>query len=70
MGRARTLDLVKEVTTYPGGKTDDLVMAHWFFENRLSDIYLPARPSLRALRPSWIKSTRPKWIRNPARMPA
>ncbi len=36
-----TRRLIQEVTTYPHGRTDDIVMAHWFLEWNLPRIYNP-----------------------------
>ena len=39
---------------YPGGRTDDLVMANWFFEWNLPRIYTPPRVHAPQARPSWL----------------
>lgn len=49
--------LVDEVTKYPMGRTNDTVMAHWFFEFNLPRLFqrVEHKPS-KARRPSWIGS--------------
>jgi hypothetical protein len=53
-GRAKTLRLVNELVRYPSGRTDDLVMANWFFEFQLPRIWTPPRPRTPQARPSWL----------------
>ena len=53
-GRAKTMRLVNELVRYPEGRTDDLVMANWFFEWQLPRIWTPARPSTPQSRPTWL----------------
>jgi hypothetical protein len=54
--RAYTQPLVQEVTTYPGGATDDLVMALWFPEVHLPHLIgaLHPVPPIYNDRPSWL----------------
>lgn len=55
-GRTAALKLVDEVQKWPGGSTDDCVMAHWFHEVALPNIAVfdPSKlPRLR--RPSWMR---------------
>lgn len=40
-GRIAAMKLVDEVTKWPEGTTDDCVMAQWFFEYQLPNIYIP-----------------------------
>ena len=58
LGRSRTLDFVKELTSYPHGKTDDLVMAHWQMEWNLPNLVAPTRAPARIHRPSWLDKSR------------
>lgn len=56
-GKLISLKLIDEVTHYPFGRTNDCVMAHWFFEWNLPNIYAPT--SVRrstAWRPSWLRT--------------
>jgi hypothetical protein len=53
--RVKSLRLIDEVTRYPHGRTDDCLMAHWFVEWNLPNIYYPKRHSEPAKRPSWLK---------------
>jgi hypothetical protein len=55
--------LIKEVTEYPHSRTDDCVMAEWFFEWNLPSIYLPQNKSVAAWRPKWVKSTKYNYMR-------
>ena len=48
-----TRRLIAEVTTYPHGRTDDIVMAHWFLEWNLPRIYSPDESPGKQWRPSW-----------------
>lgn len=52
---ACTLRLVDEITKYPHARTDDNVMAEWFFEWQLPNLVLPQRTTQGAWRPSWMK---------------
>lgn len=53
--RAKSLSLVDEVTRWPESKTEDCVMAEWFFEFRLKSLYRPERKeALTFKRPSWL----------------
>lgn len=46
--------LIAELTSYPGGRTDDCVMAHWFLEWQLPHIYSPPiAGDQKQWRPSW-----------------
>jgi hypothetical protein len=45
--------LIDEVTHYPHGRTDDIVMAHWFLEWNLPRIYSPNEAEGKMWRPSW-----------------
>jgi hypothetical protein len=54
--RQQVMQLVKEVTTYPHGRTDDCVMAQWFFEWNLPSLGSPTLSGASApWRPSWMK---------------
>jgi hypothetical protein len=58
-GRLNALKLVKEVTLWPQGRTDDAVMAQWFGEWNLPRLYSPpVVEAPRFNRPSWV-SERP-----------
>ncbi len=56
--RPHSLLLVNEVTKWnpegTGSRTDDCVMAQWFFEHNLEKIYTPEVESVRQWRPSWL----------------
>ena len=56
-GKIRSMKLIDEVTRYPHGRTDDCVMAEWFFEWNLPNIYAPQTQSVKAWRPTWVKNT-------------
>ena len=56
-GKTRSMKLIDEVTRYPHGRTDDCVMAEWFFEWNLPNIYAPQTQSVKAWRPTWVKNT-------------
>jgi len=56
-GKTRSMKLIDEVTRYPHGRTDDCVMAEWFFEWNLPNIYMPQTKSVQAWRPKWVKNT-------------
>ena len=45
--------LIDEVTRYPNGRTDDLVMSHWFLEWQLPHIYTPTEATGTTWVPSW-----------------
>lgn len=49
-----TRRLIAEVTAYPHGRTDDIVMAHWFLEWNLPRIYSPDEVAGKTWRPSWV----------------
>ncbi len=51
-----TRRVIAEVTTYPHGRTDDIVMAHWFLEWNLPRIYSPEEANGQQWRPSWSSS--------------
>jgi len=53
-GKVVSMRLIDEVTRYPHGRTNDCVMAHWFFEWQLPNIYNPAPLGRAAWRPSWV----------------
>ena len=56
-GKVRSLKLIDEVTRYPNGtRTDDCVMAQWFLEWNLPNLYLPKAAAASSWRPSWVKS--------------
>lgn len=50
-----TLRLVDEATKYPHGRSDDNVMAQWFFEWQLPNLVKPRKNPQGAWRPSWMK---------------
>jgi len=56
--RPHSLLLVNEVTKWnpegTGSRTDDCVMAQWFFEHNLEKIYTPQVELVRQWRPSWL----------------
>lgn len=55
-GRLDALSLVNEATKWPEGRTDDTVMAQWFFEWNRPRLYTPQREESYAFRrPSWIR---------------
>ena len=45
--------LISEVTQYPHGRTDDIVMAHWFLEWNLPRIYSPDESDGKTWVPTW-----------------
>ena len=54
--KKRVMALIDEVTKYPHGRTDDCVMAQWFFEWNLPNLTTPGGYNLTpAWRPSWVK---------------
>ena len=53
-GKTISMRLVDEVTKYPHGRTDDCVMAEWFFEWNLPQLSLPTVAQSSAWRPSWV----------------
>lgn len=56
--RLASLKLIHEVTRYPHSRTDDCVMAHWFFEWNLPNIWRPKPQGQRLpFRPSWMRKT-------------
>ena len=56
-GKTCSLKLIDEVTRYPHGRTDDCVMAQWFFEWNLPNLYMPTTRPVKAWRPQWVRST-------------
>jgi len=52
-GKTVSMRLVDEVTKYPHGRTDDCVMAEWFFEWNLPQLSLPSAAQTSSWRPSW-----------------
>jgi hypothetical protein len=58
--RTHSLLLIDEVTRWnaegTGARTDDCVMAQWFFEHNLDRLYTPEVPAVKQWRPSWIAS--------------
>ena len=56
-GKTCSMKLIDEVTRYPKGRTDDCVMAQWFFEWNLPNLYIPKTRPVKAFRPSWVKNT-------------
>jgi hypothetical protein len=57
-GKVRSMRLIDEVTRYPHGRTDDCVMAEWFFEWNLPNLYLPKSTAVKAWRPGWVRNTK------------
>jgi len=56
-GKVVSMRLIDEVTKYPHGRTDDCVMAEWFFEWNLPNLSAPsATVPVASWRPSWIAS--------------
>ena len=56
-GKIASMKLIDEVTRYPNGtRTDDCVMAQWFLEWNLPNLYLPKTAAASTWRPSWVKS--------------
>jgi hypothetical protein len=56
-GAIRSRRLIDEVTRYQKNqptRSDDCIMAHWFFEWQLPNIKNPARKQSTAKRPSWL----------------
>jgi len=56
-GKTRSMHLIDEVTKYPHGRTDDCVMAEWFFEWNIPNLYQPKTLQVKAWRPQWVRST-------------
>ena len=57
-GKVRSMKLIDEVTKYPNGtRTDDCVMAQWFLEWNIPNLYMPKTVSAPVWRPSWVKQT-------------
>ena len=58
-GKVRSLKLIDEVTKYPNGtRTDDCVMAQWFLEWNIPNLYLPRTAVATVHRPTWVKNAR------------
>jgi hypothetical protein len=55
ISRVSSMKLVDEVTRYPMGRTDDLVMSQWFGECNLHKIYRRDPPVRNTWRPSWMR---------------
>jgi hypothetical protein len=54
--KLRSIKLIDEVTRYPNGtRTDDCVMAQWFLEWNLPNLYMPKTGASTTWRPSWVK---------------
>lgn len=66
IGRMVVTEMIKELTSYPHGKTDDCVMANWFLENKLDDIFIPRKARHAQRRPSWLTNQRQAQGRRPA----
>jgi hypothetical protein len=56
-GKTRSMHLIDEVTKYPHGRTDDCVMAEWFFEWNIPNLYQPKTQKVQAWRPNWVRQT-------------
>jgi len=56
-GKVRSMALIDEVTKYPHGRTDDCVMAEWFFEWNIPNLYQPKTQKVQAWRPNWVRQT-------------
>ena len=56
-GKTRSMHLIDEVTKYPHGRTDDCVMAQWFFEWNIPNLYQPKTQKVQAWRPNWVRQT-------------
>ena len=56
-GKTRSMHLIDEVTKYPHGRTDDCVMAEWFFEWNIPNLYQPKTRQVQAWRPQWVRNT-------------
>ena len=55
-GKVRSMRLIDEVTRYPHGtRTDDCIMAQWFLEWNLPNLYIP-KTTVKTWRPSWVKN--------------
>lgn len=55
-GKVRSMKLIDEVTRYPHGRTDDCVMAEWFFEWNVPNLYVPQTRAVQSWRPNWVKN--------------
>jgi len=56
-GKVRSMRLIDEVTRYPHGtRTDDCIMAQWFLEWNLPNLYIP-KATVKTWRPSWVKNS-------------
>lgn len=56
-GKVISQRLINEVTKYPHGRTDDCVMAEWFFEWNLPKLTVPEAQNQMARRPSWMRAS-------------
>jgi len=56
-GKTRSMHLIDEVTKYPHGRTDDCVMAEWFFEWNIPNLHQPRSIAVQAWRPKWVRNT-------------
>ncbi len=56
-GKVRSMHLIDEVIKYPHGRTDDCVMAEWFFEWNIPNLYQPKTQKVQAWRPNWVRQT-------------
>jgi hypothetical protein len=58
-GKIRSMKLIDEVTKYPNGtRTDDCVMAQWFLEWNLPNLYIPNKLAVKPWRPTWVKNAK------------
>lgn len=57
-GKVRSMRLIDEVTKYGHARTDDCVMAHWFFEWNLDRLKNPTHARVAAWRPGFVKRER------------
>ncbi len=62
-GKVRSMRLIDEVTKYGHDRTDDCVMAHWFFEWNLPRLSQPTVTLAPAWRPSWAKNVKKTLVR-------
>lgn len=61
-GRMATLRLRSEVTKWPKARNDDCVMAQWFLEWNLPNIYAPPVDIPDEPRPSWVRRREPAGV--------
>lgn len=57
-GRRNSEPLVKELTTWPEGSSDDCVMANWFMEYHLQNLKVEMLEAPKMARPSWMARRR------------